>query len=212
MVNFNLVDFSGTGVDVNLVLTDVVDPGGNTGNFLEAFLEVDTSTGVTGDLFGLFLALDENNLAPTFNINNYLNETDFANLGGTSYVIGADVTGVGSGTNAGGGNNINGIPLNSTTFIDLNFTFGTSGSSSGLLTSTSVYLRDLDVFDVLAAGARLQTVGSVPNGGGGSAKLFGYPDGFPPPNPDPDAVPEPATLTLFGAALVGLAFMRKRRG
>ena len=206
MVSFGLVESTGsTGIDVDLTIRDGADSA--QAGYLEAFLQVDTSTGVTGDLLGLFVSLI--NTPAGFDVTNYTNETDFMNTGGSSYVIGSAVTDVGAGTRAGPGNNLNGVNLMGTTF-ELNFTFNGPGSSTGLLTSTSVFLRDLTVPMVEAAGVRVQTVGAVPNGGGGSAKLFGFPTTTPPP-PDPEAVPEPATMTLLGGALLGLAMLRRKK-
>jgi hypothetical protein len=46
----------------------------------------------------------------------------------------------------------------------------------------------------------------------GQTYIFGFGDvGLPPIDPDPTGIPEPATLGLFGAGLIGLAMMRRRR-
>lgn len=114
-----------------------------------------------GDLFGVFLEFDPH---PT------LVAGDF---------VGADITGVNFSTiNAGGGNNLNGriaslVPGGT---FDAALTFGTSGSSGGLLTSTTFTLDDdggsLLLSHLVGIGIRAQTVGLPPDGGNGSSKGY----------------------------------------
>jgi hypothetical protein len=142
----------------------------------------------TGDLFGVFLEFFPH---PT--------------LSTTTSFVGADITAVALNTiNAGGGNNLNGtiaslVPGGT---FDAAITFGGSGSSSGLLTTTSFTLNDnggaillSHIAGIGGIGVRAQTVGLPPDGGGGSSKLYGE-EGVVTTS-DPPHIPEPASALIW---------------
>ncbi len=152
----------------------------------------------TGDLFGVFLEFNPHPAAGSFS--------------------GPDITGVASNTlNAGGGNNLNGtiaglVPGGT---FDFALTLGSSGASGGLLTSTSFTLSTnggaVKLSDLVGIGLRAQAVGSGPNGGGGSARLYSA-NGTTPPTPNPNNTPVPdggATIALLGLSLLGLTGLRR---
>jgi hypothetical protein len=139
----------------------------------------------TGDLFGVFLEFSPHPVIST-----------------TTSFVGADITGVALNTiNAGGGNNLNGtiaglVPGGT---FDAALTLGSSGSSSGLLTSTSFTLNDnggsILLSHIVGIGVRAQTVGLPPNGGGGSSKLYGT-EGILTTTQTP-SMPEPASAVVW---------------
>lgn len=201
MISFSLSNFGSDDVNFVVKLSDGADSAD------AGYLQIDVSVVPTvafpntGDINGLFVGFGDDNDAATILALNAPSTT----TGGAWY--GADVTELFSGGN-GGCNNLNGaggVPASS---VDLGFTLGVCGSSSGLLTSSTVFLQGLEIGDLNAIGGRVQTVGLPPNGGGGSSKVF---LGTIPPPPGDEEVPEPATLTLMGAGLLGLIYFRRSR-
>ncbi|MEZ6190836.1 MAG: PEP-CTERM sorting domain-containing protein [Phycisphaerales bacterium] len=162
--------FEQVGNDIKVTLTTVQEPGHTN----------------TGDWGGFW-----------FNI------SDDSFLAGMT-VVGADITafdfsgGVGSVGSAN--NNLNGG--GSPGAMDAGIAFGEPGASSGLLSTTTFTLSHpsgltLSLFENQTIAGRLQTVGPVPNGGGGSSKITGNLN-----------VPEPASLALIG---IGSLLIAKRR-
>ena len=100
--------------------------------------------------------------------------------------------------------------------FDLGVDFGT-GSSPGNVVTSGSFILSVDGLDLsqpsfyetstnpggttVTIAARLQSLGA---GGGGSAVIGGN------PGPGPNPASEPATLAVLGAALLGLAFARRR--
>ena len=120
-------------------------------------------------------------------------------------VVGADITAFdfsGSvGSVGSANNNLNGG--GSPGAMDAGIAFGQPGASSGLLDTTLFTLSHpngltLSMFENQTIAGRLQTVGALPNGGGGSSKITGNLN-----------VPEPASLALIG---IGSLLIAKRRG
>jgi hypothetical protein len=179
----------------------IVDVDNNTAGVLTFNVAISPNASLpnTGDLFGLFLEFLPH---PT------LTSADF---------VGADITDVDFNTiNAGGGNNLNGdiaglVPGGT---FDAAITFGSSGASGGLITSTSLTLDDLGgtllLSHLVGVGVRAQTVGLPPDGGGGSSKL--YTEDFSVPV-ILDPVPEAATIAMWLglAGVFGGVGLRNRR-
>jgi len=205
MISFSLGSFGSDPLNVVVTLSDGADSA--TAGYLQIDLDVTPTGGSpnTGDLTGLFVGFDDEDAAdPILLLQTFPTTT----AGGAWFDPAGDVTAV-LVPAPGGCNAFNGdgnVPINS---VDVRFDLGICGSSGGSLTSTSVFLQGLSIGNVTAVGARAQSVGSGPNGGGGSSKLFL--GDIPPPPPGDDEVPEPATVTLMGAGLLGLMYFRRRR-
>ncbi len=108
----------------------------------------------------------------------------------------------------GGGGGFTGGIFNSFTFDTL-LRIGTSGSASGLNTSISfdALLAGLTSADFSAIGLRIQTVGTSPDGGGGSLKIWND----DPTTPAPVPLPAGGLLLLTGMGGMFVARRRKQR-
>jgi hypothetical protein len=190
IINFNLTSFGADPVDLTITLDDQSMPG---------FLTVSGLVGddPTGDILGLFLDV-EPSLAG-FDLTN-----DVVDVTGT---LTASALGT---TNLGGGNNVNGEVVNQGFTGDLAFAFGSPGIGSDDIKTFTLRLAGLLVADVSGVAARVTSVGSPGGPRSGSDKLFLPDTGFPPPT-DPQAVPEPASVTLLGMTLLGFLAVAKRR-
>jgi hypothetical protein len=153
-----------------------------------------------GDLFGVFLEFWPH---PT--------------LSATTSFVGADITAVNLNSIGEGGNKLQGVIANDLVpggTFDAAITLGASGSSGGLLLSTTFTLDDnagaIKLDDLLGVGIRAQTIGLPPDGGEGSSK--GYADTFVvvPPPPDTHAPEAASALIWAGLATVFGYGARKR--
>jgi hypothetical protein len=182
---------SGTPVNVDVFAQDVEDG-------VEVTLKVNDSNNI-GDLLAVYF-----NFGGTFN---------HKTISKTS-VTGQDVTKVAFDTN-------NIVAGNIGQKFEMAVQFGTTGSAGGLLTSTTFKIAQagLSVQQFLnqTFAVRLQSVGSGPNGGGGSAKQYGIaPTAFDPEKPPEvvpptgTAVPEPMTI-LGSLAALGVGYSAKRK-
>jgi len=208
MVQFPLVDFTGDDMEWVVKLSDGTDS--DTAGYLQIDFSINSTgaAGTTGDITGLFLGFNDS--VTQGQIDSIVDLAPPQTAAGPAVTwFGDDVTAVFEGASAGCNNLNGGDNPKPSSFIDIGFTLGVCGSSGGDLTSSTVYLQGITLAQINAVGGRAQSVGPAPNGGGGSSKLFlgTIP---PPPGPD-DEVPEPATVTLMGAGLLGLMYFRRRK-
>lgn len=103
-------------------------------------------------------------------------------------------------TKCGSAQGFQGGFFNSFTF-DTIVQIGDQGSSSGLNTDVSFDIAGVTAADFLLLGLRVQSVGSAPNGGDGSLKIYS----------EPSAIPLPAPALLLFGALGGLGYVGRRR-
>ena len=100
--------------------------------------------------------------------------------------------------NVGVGNNMNGTSLAP---FDFGVTIGNPGIGGGddfRMASITIQGPGITPADFTEMGVRIQSVGTIGSGRGGSAKYVGSP------------VPLPATMILLGSGLVGLAGLRRK--
>jgi len=132
---------------------------------------------------------------------------------------GTDITAVNLNSIGEGANKLQGVIADDKVpggTFDAAITLGTTGSSGGLLLSTTFTLDDnagaIKLDDLLGVGIRAQTVGLPTDGGGGSSK--GYADTFVvvPPPPDTHA-PEAASVVIWAglAAVFGYGARKRLR-
>jgi len=192
-ISFFLDSYGSDPAGVRATLDDMTNVG-----FLTVTLETDAIGdlgGQTADLRGLWLDFDP---APDPD----LEEADIMLITGILTEVAFDTL------NTGGGNNINGdIP--NTFRGDLALEIGTSGMSPDDIQVFSVKIAGLNVSQVSGIAARATSVGGLNSTRSGSDKLFLARPDFPPTGDE--EVPEPATLTLMGAGLLGLMYFRRRR-
>lgn len=204
MISVELVNFGSSPINYIVELSDGTDS--DQAGYLQIDVSVDPSGsfGATGDINGFFVGFEDSvsqsqidaivNLAPPQTA-----------AGPTVTWFGDDVTAVFAGA-AGGCNNLNGAGGVPAAAMDIGFTLGTCGSSGGGITSSTLYLQGVLIGDIQALGGRVQSV--VPAVGDDSSKL--WLGTIPPPGPS-DEIPEPATVTLMGAGLLGLMYFRRRK-
>ncbi|MEX2316147.1 MAG: hypothetical protein WD669_03280 [Pirellulales bacterium] len=181
IVTYTLSNYGSDNLHVEVQVND------NTSGLLSFVVSIlpNLSLPNTGDLFGVFLEFSPH-----------------PSLSTSTSFVGADITAVALNSISGtGGNNLNGtiaglVPGGT---FDAALTLGSSGSSSGLLTTSSFTLDDnggaILLGHIVGIGVRAQTVGLPPDGGGGSSKLYGI-DGVTTIE-DPPAMPEPASALIW---------------
>ena len=190
VISFALDSFGSDPVPLTVTLDDESMPG---------FLTFSGMVGAdpTGDILGAFLDIQPS--LATFDLMNDVIDVE-GNLTDIAF----------NSTDLGGGNNVTGEIVNQGFVGDLAFAFGTPGIGSDDIKTFTLKLAGLTVADVNGVAVRVTSIGSPGGAREGSDKLFlGSPD-FP-PVPNPQEVPEPATLSLVGLALLGLVALKKRR-
>lgn len=175
-----LDEFTGDDAQVSVTLAD-------TAGGVQFDVKIERPPTVNGDLFGFYAGV--------------LND----NVSVITSITGRDITkteiDANSVINLKGGNNLNGFKGDE---FDFGVTFGTSGSSSGLLSETTFTVAGLTTADFQGQvlGARLQSTGENQKG---SSKLSGEVDMI-----GGAEVPEPLTV-LGTAAAIGFGAIFRRR-
>jgi hypothetical protein len=162
-----------------------------TANLFTVKVRVDPTSTVIGDILGLGF-----NVAPTYKA--LLTASDIA---------GTQVTGIFQNTGScGQGCNFNGVTPDT---FDRIVRIGHQGTAGGLITATEFTIathgQTLDTSTFTMVGIRAQSVGSEPNGGGGSAKDTSSTRTLI------AAVPEPSSTLLLALALGSLCAFGVRR-
>ena len=149
-----------------------------------------TDPSLTGDIRGVFF--DIINAPVAFNP-----------LTDVMDVMGGPITQICTNTDScGGGNN-----LNPESAFDIALAIGDQGIGMGDDFQTTMFKvvgTNLANFTDQRVGVRVQSIGTPGGGRGGSDKLVGD-------VPPTTVVPEPASITLMGGALLGLAWLARRR-
>lgn len=190
--------FTGDGAipGLSVSVNDHVNPGD-----LTFTAQIDTGLGYIADIFGLYFDLDDDSL-----------------VSGLQLISGTDITAsqfsANSVSSLGGGNNMNGAGDGP---YDAGVQFGNNGIGAGKGDHQFVTLRlghlteSLTIDNLVRVGLRLQSVGEIGGGRGGSSKLVGTPDRPDKPDcPPGTAIPTPAAAGI-GLAMLGITALRRRR-
>ena len=186
--DFIISEFTGDDIDMEFTFADLIDGSVDIG------VSITSTSPNTGDITGVWLGINDALFDPSTILVSDVTVTpsifDVIIPAGIDLGFGVTLTG-GSGIffdfDLDFGVRQDDPPPGNTMVDSLIINIGTTGIAASL-------------FD--EAGARVQSSGPAPDGGGGSSKLIGG---------AVTQVPEPGTLTLLGIGLLGMGLVRRRR-